>query len=341
MEQLFELTRRLVDIESVTGNERACSEFVEDLLRRRGLQTKRQNVSPDRWNIFAWDGRPDVVLCTHLDTVPPFFPASEDEHAIYGRGSCDAKASVACQIFASDSLIQDGVHNLGLLFLVGEEILSDGANAANASPEGSRYLIMGEPTDNKLVVATKGVLHLQLRARGRLAHSAFPQLGESAIEKLLDALSDLRAMPLPADKELGPTTMNIGRISGGIAPNVVPDFAETELLYRIADGGEELRRRIEARLDGRCECKVLRHVPALRLERVEGFETEVVPYTTDATNLGRWGRPLLLGPGSVRVAHTDHESIRKEELVRGVDQYCRLVRHLAARAQEEQGSARV
>lgn len=338
MEQLFELTRRLVNIESVTGQERACAEFVEDFLRARGFQTRRQEVSPERWNVFAWIGRPDVVLSTHMDTVPPFIPAGEDAGAIYGRGACDAKASLACQLIAAERLRQEGVGNLGLLYLVGEETMSDGATVANAAPEGARYLIMGEPTDNKLVTATKGILHLRLRARGRTAHSSHPQLGISAIDALLDVLGDLRAMTLPEDQELGPTTMNIGRIFGGHAANVVPDHAEAEVLYRTVNGGEDLRREIEVKVAGRCEVEVMRRVPMLRLERLDGFETDVVPYTTDATNLGRWGRPLLLGPGSITVAHSDHECIGKEELVRGVELYCRVVKELAARVNHAEGA---
>lgn len=329
--ELFELTQQLVNIESVTGHEKACSDFLREYLAKRKFNVELQPVAPERWNVRAFRGTPDVVLSTHLDTVPPFVPASEDAEFIYGRGSCDAKGIVASQVVAAERLLTEGVEDFGLLFLVGEETLSDGARAANHSPCGAKYIINGEPTDNKLALGTKGILRVDIRTKGKMAHSAYPHLGDSAIEKLLDILAALRKLPLPADPMLGRSTVNIGVISGGRAANVVPDEAHAHVLFRTVNGGGELRRSIESLLKGRCEFEFVRDTPALKMEKLDGFETDVVSFTTDLPNLTRWGRPFLLGPGSISVAHTDHECVRKADLVRAVDLYCRLVLQLKAR----------
>lgn len=329
---LFELTRTLVNIESVTGNEKACAAFLGDYLAERNFQVELQPVSPERANVLAWRGTPEVVLSTHLDTVPPFFPAREDEEFIYGRGSCDAKGIVAAQVIAAERLTSEGVENFGLLFLVGEETVSDGARVANLSPRGAKYIISGEPTDNKLALGSKGILRVDIRVKGKAAHSAYPQLGDSAIEKLLDILAEVRRLRLPEDPMLGPSTLNIGVISGGRAANVVPDEARAQVLIRTVNGARELRSRLQHLLEGRCEYEFVRDTPALKMEKLDDFETGVVAFTTDLPHLTRWGRPLLLGPGSISDAHTDQEKVRKADLVRAVELYCRLVRELQARS---------
>ncbi len=326
--ELFELTMALVDIESVTGHEAACTEFLRARLEEGRFRIELLPVSEGRSNLLAFHGIPEVVLSTHLDTVPPFVPASEDAEFIGGRGACDAKGIVASQVVAAEKLISEGVDNFGLLFLVGEETLSDGARAANQSPRGAKYIVNGEPTENRLALGTKGILRVDIRARGRMAHSAYPHLGESAIEKLLDILADLRKIPLPRDPLLGASTMNIGVISGGRAANVIPDEAEAQVLFRTVNGASELRKKIMGLLDGRCEYEFVRDTPALNMEKLDGFETAVVAFTTDLPNLTRWGRPLLLGPGSIDVAHTDHERVRKSDLLCAVELYCRLVKEL-------------
>lgn len=325
---LFELTRNLVSIESVTGNEHACTEFLRGNLEARGFQVETQAVSEGRANILALKGKPEVVLSTHIDTVPPFIPAGEDSEFIYGRGSCDAKGIIASQVMAAERLMAEGVNNFGLMFLVGEEIMSDGARKANESPRGTQYMINGEPTENKLALGTKGFLRVDLHARGRMAHSAYPHLGESAIEKLLDVLADVRRLALPHDPVLGASTLNIGVISGGRAANVIPDEARAQLVYRTVNGAQELLDQLLRLLHGRCEYKIVRNTPALHMETLPGFETDVVAFTTDLPSLTNWGRPILLGPGSIRVAHTDKECVAKADLTHAVELYCRLVREL-------------
>lgn len=329
--ELFELTKALVNIESITGNEKACGEFLADYLAEQGFEATLQPVEPGRSNVFATLGRPDVVLSTHMDTVPPFIPASEDDEWIYGRGSCDAKGILASEVIAAKGLKAAGVRDFGMLFLVGEEILSDGAQKANEQPPGAKYIINGEPTENKLAVGTKGILRIDIETRGKAAHSAYPEMGESAILKLLDILDDIRRIPLAEDPVMGPSTVNIGVIEGGKAINVIPDRASAKVLFRTVNATEELRDRVEAVVRGRCEYEFVRDTKPIRTEYFDGFETDVVSFSTDLPSLTRWGRPLLLGPGSIRIAHTDHERVPKSEMLRAVELYTRLVKELKKR----------
>jgi acetylornithine deacetylase len=329
--ELFELTKKLVNIESVTGHEKACAEFLKDYLGDKGYEAQLQPVSRDRANVYARRGKPSVVLSTHLDTVPPFFPAHEDKDFIYGRGSCDAKGIVASQIVAAERLRSEGIQGFGLLFVVGEETISDGAREANLHPPGSKFFINGEPTENKLIIGSKGNLRLDMRARGKMAHSAYPHLGDSAIEKLLDVLADIRKLPLPRDPVLGPSTLNIGVIAGGRAANVVPDQATAQILIRTVGDSTELRASISGLLKDRCEFEFVRDTPPVRMDKLDGYETDVVAFSTDLPALTNWGRPLLLGPGAISEAHTDHECVRKTDLLHAVELYCRLVRDLLNR----------
>ncbi|MHB8733884.1 MAG: M20/M25/M40 family metallo-hydrolase [Terriglobales bacterium] len=322
---LFAFTRALVDIESVTGNEERTTVFVADFLARAGFQVELWEVEPHRANIFARLGQPLTVLSTHLDTVPPFIPSSEDEHYIYGRGACDAKGIVAAQVFAGLRLQQQGERDFGLLFLVGEEKNSTGALAANLRPVGSQFLVNGEPTESRMVEAGKGTLRVDLVACGRMAHSAYPELGESAIEKLLLALERLRGLPLPHNTRLGPTTLNIGTLQGGRAPNVVPDHARAELLYRLVEPAVQLRPAIQDAVQGLAEAQFVLEIPPVFPLVLPGFATSVVAFTTDIPSLSAWGQPILFGPGSIHVAHTERERIAKQELAAAVAAYAEIV----------------
>jgi acetylornithine deacetylase len=325
----LKLTRLLVDIESITGNEGAVGAELYDGLCRLGYTTHKIPVEHERFNVVATlDERPpEVVFSTHMDTVPPFIPSSEDEENIYGRGSCDAKGIIAAQIAACERLKADGAA-VGMLFLVGEERDSLGAKVANESPLGNRFLINGEPTENRIAVASKGALRVELTAQGKMAHSAYPELGESAIDKLLNALARLRAMPLPENPQVGPCTLNIGVIEGGRAPNVIPDFARAQLLYRLVGPAETLRQEIAETVTGLAQANFVLEIPFLKLRTVPGIETMAASFTTDIPALSRWGTPVLLGPGSIHVAHTDREHISKKQLMNAVELYCSVARHL-------------
>lgn len=339
---VIELTRELVAIDSTTYREGACGAFVEERLRSLGWQTERMPVpqpaaqrtpgvgTGERFNVWATCGEaePAVVLSTHMDTVPPFLGPMRDEgEFLYGRGVCDAKGILAAQVGAAEQLRADGIA-VGLLFVVGEERDSAGAAVANAQPRGSRFLINGEPTDNRLALASKGALRVELRAQGKAAHSAYPELGESAIDKLLAALKDVQGLQLPVVESIGDTTLNVGLISGGRAPNVIADEAEAHLLVRLVGPGAPIRESIERAVAGRCEVEFSLELPFVQLRAVDGFETMVAKFTTDIPSLTNWGEPFLLGPGSIHTAHTQDERIAKRELLEAVQLYTRLVRHL-------------
>ncbi len=327
---LFALTRWLVDIESITPNEGAVGNFLYDELRRRGFEANKMPVEGPRANVLAtWPGHPHpaIVFSTHMDTVPPFIPSSEDDTSIYGRGSCDAKGIIAAQVIAAEKLLAEGVH-VGLLFLVGEERDSLGARVANQHAIGSRFLINGEPTENRLAIATKGALHVELTARGKMAHSAYPELGESAIDKLVEALHRLHAMKLPDDPDVGPCTRNVGSIYGGRAPNVISDLASADLFYRLVGPAEELRRQIAETVGNLAELRFTRETPFMRLRTLAGLPTMVAAFTTDIPSLPNWGEPLLLGPGSIHVAHTEGEYVDKKQLEEAVKLYCSTARQL-------------
>jgi len=327
---LFALTRRLIDIESTTPNEAAVGEFLYAELQRRGFDAHKMPVEEERNNVLAtWPGhaRPQVVLSTHMDTVPPFIASSEDETRIYGRGSCDAKGIIATQIVAAEKLRAAGVF-VGLLFLVGEEQDSIGAKTANQHPIGSRFNINGEPTDNRLALATKGSLHVILTARGKMAHSAYPELGESAIDKLVEALHRLHAMKLPETADVGACTKNVGTIEGGRARNVISDFARAEVFYRLVGPADELRRQIVETVGELVEVEFAREAPFMRLRTLVGLPTMVAAFTTDIPALTNWGEPLLLGPGSIHVAHTESEYVEKRQLEEAAELYCGIAKRL-------------
>ncbi|HUA00600.1 MAG TPA: M20/M25/M40 family metallo-hydrolase, partial [Candidatus Aquilonibacter sp.] len=297
---VFELTRALVDIESITENEGAVGAFLHGHLARiaasTGGQVERMEVEPGRFNVLACWGRPAVTLSTHMDTVPPFFASSDDGEFIRGRGACDAKGIIAAMTCAAEKLLAEGAQNFALLFVVGEERNSAGAAVAAESPRGSRFLVNGEPTESKLALASKGTLRFEIIAHGKMAHSAYPELGDSAIHKLLDSLEAIRRVPLPEDPLLGRCTMNIGTISGGRAPNVVADFAKAEILVRLVGDAPPIREAFERAAAGRAEVKEVLSIPPIRFQTVDGLPATVVSFTTDVPVFGKsWGEPLLLG----------------------------------------------
>jgi acetylornithine deacetylase len=329
---LVRLTRELVDIESTTGNEEAVGQFLLQHIASLGYRANAMPVEAKRFNVYAVapeHPKPELVFSTHMDTVPPHIPSSEDGTKIYGRGSCDAKGIIAAQVAAAERLRAEGLA-VGLLFLVGEERDSLGAAVANTQAPGSRFLINGEPTDNRIALASKGALRTELIASGRMAHSAYPELGESAIDKLIRALVRLREMPLPSDPEIGPTTLNIGVIEGGRAPNVIADHARAHLLYRLVGPAEELKREIVRTVGDLAEVRFVLEIPFARLRTVEDMPTMIAAFTTDIPSLTNWGEAVLLGPGSIHVAHTEHEHIEKAHLHAAVEVYCKVARKLLA-----------
>lgn len=331
----IELTRALVAIESPTGQEGPATDCVAQILEPRGYRLRWQEVAPARHNLYAYREPPVVVFSTHLDTVPPYLPLAEDDEWIHGRGSCDAKGLAAAMITAAERLAEAGERRIGLLFLVGEENGSDGARVARSLEPKGRYIINGEPTEGLLSVGQKGVLRVDLEATGRAAHSAYPDEGSSAIIPLLETLRRIRRLPLPFDPVLGPSTLNIGTIHGGVAPNVIPPQARAQVLIRTVGPTGDLRKNILSVAEPGVSIDIPLEIPALKTAAPapEGWETTVVNFTSDLPFLDAWGEGFQIGPGSIRVAHTDEERIKKSDLVAGVDLYARLARDLIAREQ--------
>ena len=339
----LELTRQLVKIPSTTYHEHDAAVFLADFLTREGWQIERMPVEKpapgtpgaegggERFNVYAHIPgiASEVVLSTHIDTVPPFVEFREDEDFFYGRGTCDAKGIIAAQVAAAERLRSDGV-KVGMLFVVGEERDSAGAKVANQNPRGSRFLINGEPTDNRLALASKGALRVEMYADGRMAHSAYPELGESAIDKLVAALTDVQKLELPFVEGIGESTLNVGLISGGHAPNVIADKAEAHLLIRLVGPSDETKLAITRAVAGRARVVYSLELPFIRMRKVGNLPTMVAKFTTDIPSLTAWGEPFLLGPGSIHVAHTPDEKISKRELLDAVELYVELARELVA-----------
>jgi len=341
----IQLTKQLVDIDSTTYHEGAAGAFLYDFLASEGYAVEKMRVeqpelkltpgagSGERFNVYAAlpGVTPDIVLSTHMDTVPPYFGCREDDEFLYGRGTCDAKGIVAAQVAAADRLRDAGV-KVGLLFVVGEERDSAGAKVANQFPKGSKFLINGEPTDNRLALATKGALRVELRSNGRMAHSAYPELGESAIDKLVEALHDVLALSLPVEPEIGPSTLNVGLIEGGRAPNVVADKAEAHILIRTVGPSQEVKDLILKTVGNRAMVTFSLDLSYIRMRKVGNLPTMVAKFATDIPSLTNWGEPFLLGPGSIHVAHTPDEKISKKELLECVDLYVELATSLVNQA---------
>jgi acetylornithine deacetylase len=335
----IQFTRQLVAIDSTTYHEGAVGDFLADFLAARGWSVEKTAVpqpaeSRDggpRWNVYAGPTAesPDLVFSTHMDTVPPYIPFTEDEEFMHGRGVSDAKGIIAAQVAAAEKLRAQG-YPIGLLFVSGEERDSAGAKVANESPKGSRFLINGEPTDNRLALASKGALRAVLTAKGKMGHSAYPELGESAVHKLVDVLAKIRTLELPVEEEVGPSTLNIGQIQGGRAPNVIADHAEAQILIRLVGDSASTRADIVECAKGLAEVDFTLEIPFVRLRAVPGLPTMIAKFTTDIPQLTNWGEPLLLGPGSIHVAHTPHEKLAKAELLEAVDLYVKVAKQLLA-----------
>ncbi len=318
--------RALIDIDSTTGREQAAGEWLASQLSQLGYTVDRQPVADGRFNVYARLDDPRVVLSTHFDCVPPFFPSDVRDGRLTGRGSCDAKGILAAQLAACERLRASGERRVGLLFVVGEERGSDGAKVANAAAARSKFLINGEPTDSRLAIATRGMLRLRLDAKGRAAHSAVPEHGESAIDKLIDVLVRMRTIRWPSDPELGDTFYSIGLIEGGIAPNVISPSASAEVMFRIIGPADDVLARSRA-LEPEVTITEILRVPMVRFHTVPGVPAVAFPYTTDVPLLDRWGTPLLFGPGSILVAHTQQEHVRLDEVHSAIGTYESLVRH--------------
>ncbi len=336
----IELTKCLCEIESTTYYEGDVGDFLAAYLAGKGWDVEKTPVPqpPDsatagpRWNVYAGIAgkTPDLVFSTHMDTVPPYIPFREDEEFLYGRGVCDAKGIIAAQVAAAQQL-REGGFNVAMLYVSGEERDSAGAKLANQMPKGNRYLINGEPTDNRLALASKGALRVSLKSTGKMAHSAYPELGDSAVHKMIALLDKLLKMDWPVDEYAGDTTLNVGQVHGGYAPNVIADHAEAQVLIRLVTDSAPVREKILEAATGLAEVSFTLDLAFIRLKAVEGLPTMIAKFATDIPQLTSWGEPLLLGPGSIHVAHTPHEKLAKKELLEAVELYIELAKLLLSR----------
>jgi acetylornithine deacetylase len=332
-------TRELCQIESTTYHEGAVGDFLADFLAGRGWEVEKTAVpqppesatAGPRWNVYAGTAEetPDLVFSTHMDTVPPYIPPTEDDDFLYGRGVSDAKGIIAAQVAAAEAL-RSAEFRIGLLFVSGEERDSAGAQVANLKPKGNRFLINGEPTDNRLALASKGALRAAIKCSGKMAHSAYPELGDSAVHKLVEVLSRVLALRLPALEDIGPSTINIGQIHGGHAPNVIADKAEAQVLVRTVTSSAPVRAALQQAAAGLAEVEFTLDSPFIRMRAVEGLPTMIAKFSTDIPHLSNWGEPLLLGPGSIHVAHTPFEKLAKKELLEAVELYIKVAKQLLA-----------
>jgi acetylornithine deacetylase len=323
---VVELAARLMEIDSTSGREADVVDWLGNYLAGNDWTMRRIPVTPGRDDLLATSGAaPRVTFSTHLDTVPPFIPPRVEGQRLCGRGACDAKGIGAAMISAAERLRADGTA-VALLFVVGEETTHDGAEAANRIENSSGILINGEPTESTLAVGTKGAMRVSLRTRGRAAHSAYPHLGRSAIRDLVELLGELETLDLPRDDMLGDTTINIGMIRGGVADNVLAPEAEARLMARLVTAPSDLEALLRTWVGERAELEIGITVPPARLTTIPGFATSVAAYATDIPKLTNWGKPLLFGPGSIHVAHTDNEFIDLGELRAAVDAYVRLAK---------------
>jgi acetylornithine deacetylase len=332
---LFKLTTSLMNIPSVSGDEEAVGFYLRDYLQSLGWTVELQAVSENQNNVIATlNDTPRVWLSTHIDTVPPFIPPTENDEKIYGRGACDAKGIIAAQITAAEQLRKEGIEDIGLLYTVEEERSSTGAKVVNNHPIAAKceYMINGEPTDNDLAIGSKGTFRLNIKTTGKAAHSAYPEEGDSAIEKLLDILEVIRHTKFPNDDFFGETTVNIGTIDGGLALNIIPPKAEAGLAIRLTTKRAPIEEAVRSLVRDRAEIEILSCSEPVRMLQVDGFKQKVVRFTTDIPHMPNWGKPLLLGPGSILVAHTKDEFVLKKDLETAVTLYVNLVRKLLARA---------
>ena len=330
MTDVVALAAELLAIQSSTGSEGPAVDFISRWLVAHGWNVTTQEVAKGRANVWASRAGHGVTMSTHLDTVPPYLPPRMEGSRLFGRGACDAKGIAAAMLCAAEELAGSGEERVDLLFVVGEEKGSDGARAANHLAATSRFLINGEPTESRLASGAKGSQRVMVRTRGRAAHSAYAELGVSAIEPMLALLPSLRTLPLPSDDVLGHTTVNIGTIHGGTEANIIPALCETELMFRIVSDVAPLRDALTRWAEGKAELEWGSHIPAQHFHVIPGFDVAPVAYTSDIPLLSRWGTPLLFGPGSINVAHTTEEHIDIGELRAAVDAYVRITRTLLA-----------
>ena len=323
-----------IAIDSVTGGEGNYGDALARHVASLGFAVERQELEPGRFNVLARAELPELVFCTHLDTVPPFIGVREERTRIHGRGACDAKGPALAMIEAARRLLASGERRIGFLFTVGEETDGGGAQHANRVTSERwrpRWTLIGEPTDNRFIRGGKGVFKGTLRARGVASHSSRP-LGPSAVHELVRTAHRLLAQEWGEHPVFGKGSLNLGLIQGGLAANVVAPSASASVMVRVVEDPALVEARIRRQLTGEVEFEAEKSYGPIEflVPRSQGGEAPVVAFGTDAPWLGRFGTPLLYGPGSIDDAHTDHEKLVLASFERAVGEYERTARELLA-----------
>ena len=331
-QQVVDLAQQMINIPSITGDEMAMGEFLANYFRQLGMVVTKQEAATNRFNIFAHgEGHPNpsLIFNSHMDTVPPFFSAREDSEWIYGRGACDTKGIMAAILVAAQQLIEERITDFGVLLVVGEEVNHLGILAANQLKLTPDYLIVGEPTENSLILREKGSVKVKLTSQGRSCHSGYPQYGASAINPLVSALKELIDYPWPKDQERGETTLNVGTIQGGVAANVLAEQAEAVVMIRVSHSASEVLAVIDQiTKQHEIEYQTILNSAPFSMDRLEGMPTGVVSFATDIPHFIHSGKTYLWGPGSIMHAHTAEEKIGKEEISQAVKTYIEMAKKL-------------
>ncbi|MBS1515269.1 MAG: M20/M25/M40 family metallo-hydrolase [Bacteroidetes bacterium] len=319
----------ILKIESTTGSENTLAHFIAEKYTPAGMQCKIQNTSDGRVNLFFTIGKPKIVFNSHMDTVPPYIPPTFTDDIIYGRGSCDAKGQLAYLWQAANELIAEGEKDFGLLMTFSEEIGSIGARFANEMLTDTKYIIVGEPTENKLITSSKGTHFIKVTVRGKSCHSGYPQYGDSAINTMREFLDRLDKINFPMDEVMGDTPYNIGELHANNAQNVVPDLVTFNLFIRTTFASYPVFQQMLESIKGdKIELEFILNKGPIKFHTVEGFETGVVAYGTDAPSFTNVPNKILYGPGTILVAHTENEHIYIKDLYRAVEDVKKIFRKL-------------
>lgn len=305
---------------STSGSENELAMYISDKYKPKNANSEIQVTDNGRLNIFFSYGEPKIIFCSHLDTVPPYFQPQKNGDIISGRGSCDAKGQIAYLFEAFKQLKSEGHTNIGMLMVSGEEDGSQGAIRANKDLIDCNYIIIGEPTENKLIKASKGNLLVKVNFKGKSCHSGYPQNGDSAVEHMISFFNRLNSIDFPEDTVLGKTTYNIGKVESSNAHNVVSNSAECKIFFRTTFATNEiLKKKLNEIKYNNIEFEFIYGDEPLNFYTIDGFKTDVVSFGTDAPAFTNVKNKILYGPGSILDAHTDKEYVKIEGLHTAVE----------------------
>ena len=343
---------RLLNIDSTSGKEASLADMLVAEMSAPGRDVRTFDVGDGTVNILVSWGVPEVVFCTHLDTVPPYIAPSSDGDLVRGRGTCDAKGQIFAMYEACKVLESKGYDGFALLLLAGEETGSFGAKAFRGQHPGAEWVIVGEPTDNCMASASKGTKAFEVEFTGKAFHSGYPEHGTSAVNLFNDFMNALRSIVFPSDDILGNTTWNIGRLSSDNPQNILSDrltcrvyfrttFASDEMVCnimrniagpdaklrfgrpRVQDGSDIVAKEV-APWQKAMSVKALGGDTPTSYETFPEFPAKPVSFGSDAPQLTNFRRKILCGPGSILVAHRDDEHVLISDIAQAVENYVKM-----------------